>query len=167
MSEVTRAEQLAETLEAKAAGQKNSVGDYWGDWVCRDAAAELRRLSAVEAELDTERIRLAACGVVALSDTPESAVRARDMLPLYRSASCDDVARRVDECMSLRATVARQSELIQQAKEAMEGLNALGHVMAEYAYLDKGIGTSTTNGRAWLALRAALSAINEWEKSNG
>jgi len=25
------------------------------------------------------------------------------MLPVYRSASCDDVARRVDECISLRA----------------------------------------------------------------
>lgn len=55
------------------------------------------------AELERERIRLAACGVVALSDTPDSAAKARQMLPEYESASCDDVKRRVDECMSLRA----------------------------------------------------------------
>lgn len=62
--------------------------------------AEIRRLNA---ELERERMRLAACGVVALADTPESAAQAREMCDEYRSASCDDVARRVDECMTLRA----------------------------------------------------------------
>lgn len=61
---------------------------------------EIRRLNA---ELERERMRLAACGVVALADTPESAAKAREMRNEYRSASCDDVARRVDECMTLRA----------------------------------------------------------------
>ena len=56
-----------------------------------------------EAELERERIRLAACGVVAMADTPDSAAKARQMLPEYESASCDDVKRRVDECMALRA----------------------------------------------------------------
>lgn len=62
--------------------------------------AEIERLRA---ELETERIRLAACGVVALSNTPESAEKVRKMHPEYRSASCDDVARMVDEQMALRA----------------------------------------------------------------
>ena len=69
------------------------------DW----AADEIERLRA---ELETERMRLAACGVVALSNTPESATQAREMLPEYQSASCDDVARMVDENMRLRAELA-------------------------------------------------------------
>jgi hypothetical protein len=56
---------------------------------------------AAQYELERERIRLAACGVVANANTPESAARARDMHPDFRSASCDDVARCVDECMRL------------------------------------------------------------------
>lgn len=69
----------------------------------RDEATETERM--LRSELETERIRLAACGVVALSNTPESAAKARDMLPEYRSASCDDVARMVDEQMHLRASL--------------------------------------------------------------
>lgn len=65
----------------------------------QDAQAENDRLRA---ELETERMRLAACGVVALADTPESAAKARQMAPEYRSASLDDVERRVDECIRLR-----------------------------------------------------------------
>ena len=57
----------------------------------------------LEAELERERIRLAACGVVAMSDTPDSAAKARQMLPEYESGSLDNVKRRVDECMALRA----------------------------------------------------------------
>jgi hypothetical protein len=65
------------------------------------------RIAALEAELSRERMRLAACGVVALADTSESAAKAREMHADYRSASCDDVARRVDECISLRAELAQ------------------------------------------------------------
>jgi purine nucleoside phosphorylase len=57
------------------------------------------------AEIERERMRLVACGVVAMSDTPESAASARDIHADYRSASCEDVARRVDECIRLRAQV--------------------------------------------------------------
>ena len=67
--------------------------------------AASREIERLRAELDTERMRLAACGVVAMADTPESAAEARNMHPDYRSASCDDVARRVDECIRLRAQV--------------------------------------------------------------
>lgn len=65
--------------------------------------SEIRKeRDSLKAELEIERGRLAACGVVAMADTPESAAKARDMKGEYRSASCDDVARRVDECMALR-----------------------------------------------------------------
>lgn len=76
----------------------------------RDEATETERM--LRSELETERIRLAACGVVALSNTPESAAKARNMLPEFRSASCDDVARMVDEQMQLRADLdaARERE---------------------------------------------------------
>ena len=70
----------------------------------RDQLESLRaENSTLRTDCERERMRLAACGVVAMSDTPESAKQARDMHPDYRSASCDDVARRVDECMRLRA----------------------------------------------------------------
>lgn len=71
--------------------------------------AELDRLTRerdeARAELERERMRLAACGVVAMSNTPESAARNREMHADYRSASCDDVASAVDREMALRAEV--------------------------------------------------------------
>ena len=57
-------------------------------------------------ELENERMRLVACGVVAMADTRESAVDARNMLPEYNSASCQDVARKVDELLDLREELA-------------------------------------------------------------
>lgn len=56
------------------------------------------------------RMQLAACGVVALSNTPESAAKARDMHPDYMSASCQDVMRVVDSEMALRAELSRIKE---------------------------------------------------------
>lgn len=53
-------------------------------------------------DLEHEQLKLAACGVVAMADTSESAKVARPMHLIYWSASCDDVARRVDECIRLR-----------------------------------------------------------------
>jgi len=66
----------------------------------------------IEAQLERERIRLAACGVVALSNTPESAARAREMLPEYESASCNDVARMVDKNMDLEAQLAELRDVL-------------------------------------------------------
>ena len=57
------------------------------------------------AEVERLRMQLAACGVVALANTPESAAKARDMHPDYMSASCQDVMRVVDREMALRAEV--------------------------------------------------------------
>lgn len=76
-----------------------------------DDAEELAdRAEVAERELERERMRLCACGVVALSDTPSSATEARQMHPDYESGSCDDVKRRVDECIMLRVKLAKVEE---------------------------------------------------------
>ena len=64
-----------------------------------DLIAERNRLLE---ELETERMRLACCGVVALSNTEGSAETARACLPKYWSASAGDVAAAVDREMALR-----------------------------------------------------------------
>ena len=53
---------------------------------CRDETIRLQevRIAELESELETERMRLAACGVVAMSNTKESAKQARDMIPAGR-----------------------------------------------------------------------------------
>lgn len=66
-------------------------------------------------ELETERIRLAACGVVALANTPESAAKAREMKDEYRSASCDDVARLVDSEMKMRKCLEAIESIMNEA----------------------------------------------------
>ena len=71
------------------------------------------RVNDLEQQLEIERMRLAACGVVALANTPESAANARDMLPQYRSASCDDVARLVDSEMAMRQQLANRELEVQ------------------------------------------------------
>lgn len=79
---------------------------YIHDPVWQLALRHAERLDALEAENERLRMQLAACGVVAMANTPESAGKTRDMLPEYRSASCDDVARAVDREMDLRAELA-------------------------------------------------------------
>lgn len=83
-----------------------------------DLRQEIDRLGD---DCERERMRLAACGVVAISDTPESAKQARDMHSDYRSASCDDVARRVDECMRLRA---ENERLAAEGQRVLDKMNA-------------------------------------------
>ena len=98
-----------------------AIRDYWmprdedarGEVRVADIDAILNELVRVTtlaadrgAELETERIRLAACGVVALSNTPDAAATARTMRPEYRSASLDDVESAVDEQMRLRTALA-------------------------------------------------------------
>jgi len=80
------------------------------------AAREIERLTA---ELETERMRLAACGVVALANTEQSAAKEREMLPEYRSASLADVERAVDREMQLRA---ERDELRRQLDECSQML---------------------------------------------
>lgn len=59
----------------------------------------------LRAEIETERIRLAACGVVALANTRKSANKARQMHPDYWSASCSDVINAVDREMKYRERI--------------------------------------------------------------
>lgn len=65
--------------------------------------AEIR---ALQCALDTERMRLAACGTVALANTSESAGKARDVADEYRSASLRDVCSAVDREMRYRGALA-------------------------------------------------------------
>lgn len=87
----------------------------------RELAAVTRERDEARAELEVERMRLAACGVIALANTPESAAKARDMLPQYRSASSDDVARAVDREMQLRAEVERLRSALRVAIREADG----------------------------------------------
>jgi hypothetical protein len=80
----------------------------------------LRRIDSLETELERERLRLTACGVAAKADTPESAAKARDIHPDYRSASLDDVCGMVDRLMAARARLNEQ-EPISSADAASSG----------------------------------------------
>ena len=58
-------------------------------------------IESLRQQFETERMRLVACGVVALANTPESAKQAREMPQDYWSASLNDVIRAVDAEMEL------------------------------------------------------------------
>lgn len=73
---------------------------------CDCHACALFERNRLRAELETERMRLVACSVIALANTPESAASARDMHPDYQSPYCDDVARAIDREIALRAELA-------------------------------------------------------------
>lgn len=82
----------------------------------------------LRAELETERMSLAAVGVVACADTPESAASARLMLPEYHSACLDGVERRVDECIALRA----ERDALLKWKEEMLEVNRRWNAVDEF-----------------------------------
>lgn len=104
----TEAQRLAALLRSR---NNNQAGFGLGP-VCDEAAVELLRLNSVHADLERVSMQLVACGVVAMADTPDSAKKARAMHPDYESASCDDVKRRVDECIELRARVAELEDML-------------------------------------------------------
>jgi len=79
-------------------------------------------------ELEREQMRLAACGVVAMANTPDTAAKARDILPDYQSASFHGVTHIVDENMKLRAAIDRVRALCDKPHQfviAWEVLRAL------------------------------------------
>ena len=84
------------------------------------------RIKELEAELERERIRLAACGVIAMANTVDSAAKARDMLPEYWSASAQDCASAVDREMDYRSRLAvterERDELRKALQKACIGL---------------------------------------------
>ena len=92
-------------------------------------AAELRRLAAVECELETERIRLAACSVIANANTPESAISARQMAPGYWSSSAADVATAVDREMALRADRDSLSAKVEALRDALCKVLSRSHIL--------------------------------------
>lgn len=77
----------------------------WAIYANAELVALKTERDALNKSLEIERIRLAACGVVAMSDTPESLEKSLDMHDDYKSASCSDVERRVRECIELRARI--------------------------------------------------------------
>lgn len=86
---------------------------------------ELRAaISLLEAKLEIEQMRLVACSVVSLANTPESAAQARDMHPDYRSFACDDVARMVDREIEHRATISRLRDALTAAAEQRNYLSS-------------------------------------------
>lgn len=108
------------------------------------AQAQNERDEAI-AELETERLRLAACGVVAMANTPESAARVRDILPVHFSASLHSVMGAVDREMELRAEVER-------LRSALRGLH---DDIVEYQRINH---LGGYDNHWMLAARAALAA---------
>jgi hypothetical protein len=73
---------------------------------------------ALRAEVETEHMRLVACGVIAMANTPESARATR--IPKdnpYYSASLQDVENAVDREIQLRADLAAAVEVLREVVE--------------------------------------------------
>jgi hypothetical protein len=88
--------------------------DGESDELCALRLTLARERDEARADLETERMRLAACDVVAVANTPKSAARARDILPKHFSASLHSVMGAVDREMELRAEVERLRAAIEQ-----------------------------------------------------
>lgn len=95
---------------------KKDGGECGNGGYCQDD--EVYKLRA---ELERVRLQLAACGVVADSNTKESAERNRAMNREYHSASLDSVIRAVDSEMSLRAEL-KSTKLVLEAYRREVGL---------------------------------------------
>jgi|688.fasta_scaffold265311_4 hypothetical protein len=95
-------EELATLLRTMPLGM-DAVDTIKDNDTLNRAATLLESIPTLKAELEREQIRLAACGVVAMADTPESATMTLDIHPDYHSASLDDVIRMVDSLMECRA----------------------------------------------------------------
>lgn len=71
--------------------------------------------------LEREQMRLAACDVIAMCDTPASAAEARQMHSDHESAALDSVKRRVDECIALRQMVRELRDATEAVLPYIEG----------------------------------------------
>lgn len=90
------------------------IDEHWVA-LCR-LSDHLRAIAELREECERLRMQLAACGVVALANTPESASEARQMHQDYMSASCSDVAGAVDREMTLRQQLAELREECERVK---------------------------------------------------
>lgn len=95
--------------------------------------ALIAELEFLHAEAERLRMQLAACGVVALANTPETAALNRSMHPDYMSASCQDVMRAVDREMTLRAEVEQLKAEAQAAPEDYPNLLRINREAAAHA----------------------------------
>jgi hypothetical protein len=86
-----------------------------------DIATLLAEVERLRWALEVEGLRLAACDVVAMADTPESADRARQMQSGLRSAALSSVERRVDEVIALRAENERLRDVLQRVSVRPSG----------------------------------------------
>ena len=129
-------------------------------------------LARLREQLEVERIRLAACGVVAMANTPESAAKNRQMKDEYRSGSLDDVIHIVDSEMALREQVVAQQARIASLKDVIE--KASYAIEAEQFHVaEKILALATTDDLS--ALKAhddalwneALTTGIEWQATRG
>lgn len=94
-------------------------------------------IEALEAEVERLRMQLAACGVLAQSNTPETLKRNRQMHAYYDCASVQDVIRCVEREIALRAENARLLSALEEIRpwisphphyeDCGEPLNGGGH----------------------------------------
>ena len=106
-------------------------------------------IDGLRGEVERLQMQLAACGVVALANTIESAGDARQMHPDYMSASCSDVADAVDREIALR------TERDQQAQR-------IGELASHLEFAVTMLTVAGLAGNAQVeAMRAALSAGKE------
>lgn len=82
-----------------------------------EAIEMLRRASAL---LEVERMRLAACGVAAMQNTPATIAQRVDRNSPYYSASYEDVCRAVDREISLRAQMQNFVDICRRFTERVE-----------------------------------------------
>jgi len=93
----------------------------------REEAYRAEVVAALKEDLETERMKVVACGVVAMANTRETAEEARKMRPEYRSASLGDVERAVDCEMQYREELAEAHKQNAMMREYLERLACLGN----------------------------------------
>ena len=123
---ITQAQLERDEAVADAHAQREEVKRLAAQ--CEAAAVEAGKqrdmVKKWRARFAREQMCHAACGVIAMADTRESAIKARDgMHPDYRSPSVNDVARRVDECIALREEVKRLTASVEMERELASRLS--------------------------------------------
>jgi len=131
---------------------------------CKKLATDFRMVSSIitekdaaveqlKAELEKERMRLVACGVIAMSNTTRTLNEAIDMHDDYKSASARDVERAV-------RTEIRQREEIQQLKAELEKVQQ-DKASNDLGYLKLSAENNSLKSKLKLAVEALRGLNNE------